>query len=181
VHPLPRRPSFHTNNEVEADLAGSGELKAVVTFPFFPHRQQGGGSGSSRVALHLQQQAAVGDLSLTRSFSTTTPDWIRWRAAESMVGPPFGGRSRADEARSGGREAGSGGKDADLEGMEEDPAGGRCLTSGEQRRWRSVDGLDKPVHGFSLFYFINRGGHQTASENSLFTMTLGSRRFGCLP
>jgi hypothetical protein len=34
---------------------------------------------------------------------------------------------------------------------------------------------------FFLFYLIYRGGHQTASKNALFTVTLCPRRLRCLP
>jgi hypothetical protein len=98
-----------------------------------------------------------------------------------MAGSPFSSGSRASEARSGGGEAKSGGEDADLASRDEDPADGKVLHLCEQWRRRPMDGLGGPIHRFSLFYFINRGGHQTASKNSLFSMTLCSRQLGCPP
>jgi hypothetical protein len=95
-----------------------------------------------------------------------------------MAGPPSGGESRASEAGSGDEEVGYGSR-------EEDPASGEAFHL-QQAMVATARGWARQAYprGFSFllfFYFINRGGHQTASENSLFTATFGPRQFVVVP
>jgi hypothetical protein len=47
--------------------------------------------------------------------------------------------------------------------------------------WMASTSLSMDFSFFFVFYFINRGGHQTTSEKVRFTMTFVPRRFRCPP
>jgi hypothetical protein len=95
-----------------------------------------------------------------------------------------GGGSGEHEPTSGG----SGGEDSVSGGSATtsppvtDPATTSLVRPPWQRAVATDPGLD-PAVGFLLFlfFFINRGGHQTTSENRPFTVTFDLRGFVCPP